>query len=74
MIIYLIIAELFLIKAICLWCTSVHLITFILFVIIVTSSPIVLSPGYGRVVPAYGVGSDRGAWRTTRTACRTRHR
>ncbi len=61
-IIYLIIAELFLIKAICLWCTSVHVITFIIFVIVATSSPIVLSPDYGdRVVPAYGVGSDRGA-------------
>jgi uncharacterized membrane protein len=59
-IIYLIIAELFLIKAICLWCTSVHLITFIIFVIVVTASPIVLSSGYG-VVPAYGVGSDQGA-------------
>ncbi|MGO8871205.1 MAG: vitamin K epoxide reductase family protein [Acidimicrobiales bacterium] len=47
MIIYLIIAELFVIKAICLWCSSVHLITFILFVIIVTASPIVLAPGYG---------------------------
>lgn len=60
-IIYLIIAELFLIKAICLWCTSVHLITFILFVIVATSSPIVLSPGYGDRVLAYGVGSERGA-------------
>ena len=61
-IIYLIIAELFLIKAICLWCTSVHLITFILFVIVATSSPIVLSPGYGdRVAPTYGLGSDRRA-------------
>jgi uncharacterized membrane protein len=60
MIIYLLIAELFLIKAICLWCTSVHLITFILFVIVATSEPIVLSPDYG-VVPAYGVASDRGA-------------
>jgi uncharacterized membrane protein len=47
MILYLIIAELFLIKAICLWCSSVHLITFILFVIIVTASPVVLAPGYG---------------------------
>ena len=47
MIIYLIIAELFIIKAICLWCSSVHLITFILFVIIVTASPLVLGPGYG---------------------------
>jgi uncharacterized membrane protein len=47
MILYLIIAELFLIKAICLWCSSVHVITFILFVIIVTASPIVLAPEYG---------------------------
>jgi len=48
MVIYLIIAELFLIKAICLWCSSVHVITFILFVIIVTASPVVLAPEYGR--------------------------
>ncbi|MGP0109414.1 MAG: vitamin K epoxide reductase family protein [Acidimicrobiales bacterium] len=47
MIVYLIIAELFIIKAICLWCSSVHLITFILFVIIVTASPIVLAPDDG---------------------------
>jgi uncharacterized membrane protein len=47
MIIYLIIAELFIIKAICLWCSGVHVITFILFVIIVTASPVVLAPGYG---------------------------
>jgi uncharacterized membrane protein len=47
MIIYLLIAELFLIKAICLWCSSVHLITFILFIIIATSTPLVLAPGYG---------------------------
>ncbi len=32
MIIYLIIAELFIIKAICLWCSGVHVITFLLFV------------------------------------------
>ena len=44
MIIYLIIAELFIIKAICLWCSGVHLLTFILFVIIVTASPVVLAP------------------------------
>jgi len=47
MIIYLLIAELFIIKAICLWCSSVHVITFILFVIIVTASPIVLASDYG---------------------------
>jgi uncharacterized membrane protein len=58
MIIYLIIAELFLIKAICLWCSGVHVVTFILFVIIVTASPIVLAPDYrsdagDRNEPAY---------------------
>ena len=47
MVVYLISAELFAIKAICLWCTGVHVITFILFVIIVTAAPIVLAPGYG---------------------------
>jgi uncharacterized membrane protein len=47
MIIYLIIAELFIIKAICLWCSSVHIATLILFVIIATASPIVLAPDYG---------------------------
>jgi uncharacterized membrane protein len=46
MIIYLIIAELFLIKAICLWCSSVHFVTLLLFIIVATASPIVLDPGY----------------------------
>jgi uncharacterized membrane protein len=52
MIIYLIIAEFFIIKAICLWCSGVHLITFILFVIIVTASPYVLDAEYGAAVDA----------------------
>ena len=47
MIIYLISAELFLIKSICLWCSSVHVATLLLFIIIATTSPIVLAPGYG---------------------------
>ena len=47
MILYLISAELFVIKAICLWCSSVHVATFILFVVIATASPVVLAPGYG---------------------------
>jgi uncharacterized membrane protein len=47
MIIYLVIAELFIIKNICLWCTSVHVLTFILFVIVVTASPMLLSPDPG---------------------------
>src|ERR1700722_9308805 len=48
MILYLLIAELFIIKAICLWCSSVHLVTFILFIIVVTSSPVVLAAHYGQ--------------------------
>lgn len=38
-VIYLLSAELFTIKAICLWCTSVHVLTFLLFVLVVTSYP-----------------------------------
>ena len=38
-VIYLLSAELFSIKAICLWCTSVHVITFVLFILVVTSYP-----------------------------------
>jgi uncharacterized membrane protein len=48
MILYLISAELFVIKKICLWCSSVHLVTFLLFVVIVTTAPIVLDGDYGR--------------------------
>jgi uncharacterized membrane protein len=39
MVVYLVSAELFVIRAICLWCTAVHLITFVLFAIIVTCTP-----------------------------------
>jgi uncharacterized membrane protein len=47
MVLYLIFAELFQIKAICLWCSSIHLITLVLFVIIATASPTVLARGWG---------------------------
>ena len=62
MIIYLINAELFTIKAICLWCTSVHVITFLLFVLIMTTTPIVFGAGEGTetrdyVEAAEGMGS-----------------
>ncbi|MGA2037438.1 MAG: vitamin K epoxide reductase family protein [Acidimicrobiales bacterium] len=40
-VIYLIYAELFMIKAICLWCTGVHVVTFLLFVLVVSSFPAV---------------------------------
>ena len=37
-VIYLIYVELFMVDAICLWCTSVHVITFVLFCLVVTSA------------------------------------
>src|SRR5579863_6457706 len=39
-VLYLLAAELFSIKAICLWCTGVHITTFILFVLVVVSFPL----------------------------------
>ena len=42
-VLYLLAAELFSIKAICLWCTGVHLTTFLLFVLVVVSFPL-MSP------------------------------
>jgi uncharacterized membrane protein len=42
MIIYLFIEELFIIKALCLWCSAIHLVGFVLFVIITTTSPALL--------------------------------
>jgi uncharacterized membrane protein len=38
-VIYLVYAELFTIKKICLWCTGVHVVTFFLFVLVVSSFP-----------------------------------
>ncbi len=42
-VLYLLGAELFSIKAICLWCTGVHITTFFLFALIVASFPLVSS-------------------------------
>jgi uncharacterized membrane protein len=39
MVLYLVYTELFTIKAICLWCTGVHAVTFLLFVLVVTTFP-----------------------------------
>jgi uncharacterized membrane protein len=47
-VLYLLAAELFSIKAICLWCTGVHITTFLLFVLIVASFPL-MSGGGGDV-------------------------
>ncbi len=47
MIIYLISAELFIIKSLCMWCTSVHVVTFFLFVIIAPATPVALAAASG---------------------------
>lgn len=41
-VLYLISTELFTVKKICLWCTGVHIVTFVLFVIVATSTPSLL--------------------------------
>ena len=38
-VLYLLSRELFSIKAICLWCTGVHIVTFLVFVLVITSLP-----------------------------------
>lgn len=43
MVLYLLYAELIEIKAICWWCTGVHVVTFLLFVLVVSTSPALLS-------------------------------
>jgi uncharacterized membrane protein len=44
MVFYLVSTELFTVKKICLWCTGVHVVTFALFVIVVTSTPALIKP------------------------------
>jgi uncharacterized membrane protein len=41
-VIYLVSTELFTVKKICLWCTGVHIVTFALFVIVISSTPAML--------------------------------
>jgi uncharacterized membrane protein len=43
MIIYLFVEELFIIEALCVWCTVIHFVGFLLFVIIVTTAPQLLA-------------------------------
>ncbi len=54
-VLYLIYTELFTVRAICLWCTSVHVITFILFVLIVFSA----AAGYGTAAASTAKASAR---------------
>jgi uncharacterized membrane protein len=42
---YLVSAELLIIGSICIWCTAVHIVTFLLFVVIMTATPRVLGWG-----------------------------
>ncbi len=51
MVLWLISAELFIIHSICEWCTTVHVATVLLFVLVVTTAPIVLADGYGTLGP-----------------------
>ncbi len=39
-------AELFDVKALCLWCTGVHITTFILFIVVMVTAPAMLAPSY----------------------------
>jgi uncharacterized membrane protein len=47
--VYLVAAELLIIGNICLWCTSVHFVTFLLFVLVVTTVPSMLGWGASEV-------------------------
>src|ERR1700686_4296821 len=49
MIIYLFAEELFVIQSLCVWCSIIHFVGFLLFVIIVMSSPALLTSDGGRV-------------------------
>jgi uncharacterized membrane protein len=46
MILYLFIEELFILKALCVWCSIIHLVGFLLLLIIVSTSPVVLAADY----------------------------
>jgi uncharacterized membrane protein len=52
MVLYLIYTELFTLDAICLWCTGVHVITFLLFVVTLIGTTQTADPGYGSSPPA----------------------
>ncbi len=51
MIIYLFIEELFVLQALCLWCSIIHLVGFLLFVIIAISTPGLLGAGSASASP-----------------------
>jgi uncharacterized membrane protein len=53
-VLYLVSAELLIIKNICLWCTSVHAITFVLFVLMVTTIPQMLGSARSAAGASHG--------------------
>jgi|GEM_PF-191720 len=57
-VLYLVSAEMLIIKNICLWCTGVHVVTFLLFVLVTTTVPRML--GWGGVQPE-PAGPGRGS-------------
>jgi uncharacterized membrane protein len=52
MILYLFAEELFIIQSLCVWCSAIHLVGFLLFVIIVSTSPRLLASDKRRTQPA----------------------
>ncbi len=76
-VIYLLYRELFSIKAICLWCTGVHVVTFLLFVIVVSTAQETLGSGApwrpaldGEPLAASGRGSASGPTRSNGSGTR----
>jgi uncharacterized membrane protein len=50
-VIYLFIEELFILKALCIWCTIIHVVGFLLFVVIATTTPALLARSSGAAAP-----------------------
>ena len=63
-VLYLVYTELFTLDAICLWCTSVHVLTFLLFVLIVAGA----AAGYGFRERDYPDRSASRSWLAQRPA------
>ncbi|MGH8988617.1 MAG: vitamin K epoxide reductase family protein [Acidimicrobiales bacterium] len=57
-VLYLVAAELVIIRNICIWCTSVHLLTFLLFVLLVSTVPPMV--GWGEGAPTARDRNERG--------------
>ncbi len=51
MVLYLFAEELFVIKSLCVWCSIIHFVGFLLFAIIVSTSPLVLAPDRSQTHP-----------------------